>query len=109
MSEKRVIWYHGKKINATILDRNSPITGEPNTWLTFYDNDTGEIHRIRIFDERGNAKKDYDRGYIETKEPFDHSHIWNGKKRGKGKLLSKRERNFFDRKKRKLKKKGGRF
>lgn len=108
-SEERKFWYHGKGIVAKVDEYDSPIKGEPNTLITFHDNETGVLHRIRFLDEAGKAKIDFDRGYPMSREPDDHAHDWQNGKRKRQRLLTPKERKYFNKKKHKLKKRSGRF
>lgn len=69
----------------------SPIEGEPNTNLDFYDNKTGEFVSRRKFNSRGKAEKDLDKGH-KSHNKEDHAHDFGNNKRGGERPLLKKEK-----------------
>jgi hypothetical protein len=80
MSKKKTtkIFYVGKNLGKSDSDR-SPITGERNSNIDFYDKATGSFHWRRKIGKSGNAIKDYDAPDFH-KSKF-HVHDFVGKQR----------------------------
>lgn len=72
-------------------DARSPIVGEPNTNLDFYDKQTGKFVSRRKFDKNGNAEKDLDKQHS-THGNKDHGHDYSGKNRGCERPLNPKEK-----------------
>lgn len=87
--KSNTIFYHGKNIPKSDSNR-TPIRGEPNSFIDFYDKKTGFFHRRRVIGSKGLATRDYDMpDYIEeTKHIHDYS---ESGKRGEGRSPSKTE------------------
>ena len=69
----------------------SPLNGPPNTNLDFYDKKTGEFVGRRKFGYDGTANKDLDKQH-HSHGNKDHAHDYDGKKRGKERSLTTKEK-----------------
>ena len=70
---------------------HSPLNGPPNTNLDFYDKKTGEFVGRRKFGYDGTANKDLDKQH-HSHGNKDHAHDFDGKKRGKERSLTTKEK-----------------
>lgn len=92
MAKKKVtkIFFYGKNIKKSD-SVHSPIYGEKNTNIDFYDKSTGKFHRRRKIGKEGVAIKDYDAPDIHKSNY--HVHDFEGTSRSsKDRLPNRRER-----------------
>lgn len=81
----------GKKTD----EARSSLVGPANTNLDFYDKATGKFVSRRKFGIDGNADKDLDKRHYSHGNK-DHAHDYDGKKRGKERPLTTKEKREVD-------------
>lgn len=88
------IFYIGKNIPKNDSAR-TPIKGEPNSYIDFYDKKTGCFHRRRKLNEKGLACQDLDMPDYVEKTRHVHDYSEQGL-RSKGRKPSKKEQKIMN-------------
>ena len=77
--------------NRRTDEAHSPLVGEPNTNLDFYEKKTGIFRGRRKFGLDGKASKDLDKRHS-SHGNYDHAHDYDGFIRGKERALTIKEK-----------------
>lgn len=97
--KKERYWYFGKNLPKTDLSR-SPIKGEPNSNIDFYETKNGKFHRRRKIGYDGRAYVDLDVADITHKEDHANDYLSDGR-RCVPRILTKKEKKELNKAKKK--------